>query len=281
MKDEILSTMAVSVSISESPDLPMLGMGSEHLQDAMYEVATHLLANGADLAYGGDLRPGGFTEMLFELLYRYQNGTDAGGPYITNYLPWPVHIGMGFDKIKETASGLRQIRLKLIGRSGEDISIEERQKMPSRQPDKEEWSEGLTAMRKRMCTETDARVALGGKVEGYQGKMPGVAEEVLLSLESRRPVFLIGGFGGCVGGIAETMGLVDFGDGLLAGSRTDWAGRHLFNRYGSDDLGNGLTGDENSILAESPYIGQAVTLILKGIYQLRKGEMGNGLDQGR
>ncbi|MCE2508870.1 MAG: hypothetical protein J4G04_06195 [Nitrosopumilaceae archaeon] len=256
--------LVVSISISESPDMPVLGMSDQHLQDAMYEIATHLLANGADLAYGGDLRPGGFTELLFELLYRYGDGT-GGGCNVTNYLAWPVHIGMAANDIDETVSWLRHIRLRLVGRDGGDISVRKRQRMTSRQPDEWEWPEGLTAMRRTMCSETDARVALGGRVQDYSGRMPGVAEEVLLSLESRRPVFLLGGFGGCTRDIAETLGLVD----RWAGSRPAWPGRGELERYGAEDLWNGLSLEENRALAGSPHMGQAVPLILRGICRLR------------
>ena len=280
MMPAVRSPLIVSISISESPDLPALGLSDEHLQDAMYEIATHLLANGADLAYGGDLRPGGFTELLFELLYRYRNGAGAGGAHITNYLPWPVHIGMDVDKIMDVVSGLGQIHLRLIGRGGEDISVEERRNMLSRQPSEHEWLEGLTSMRKVMCTETDARVALGGRVEGYKGRMPGIAEEVLLSLESRRPVFLIGGCGGCTRAIAEAMGLAGSRGDHSASSKTTWTGLQLFKRYSPDDLRNGLTHEENGVLAESPYIGQTATLMLKGIHRLRRGKPGDGQDQG-
>ena len=37
----------------------------------MAEIARHLLAVGARLAYGGDLRNNGFTLLLFELALRY------------------------------------------------------------------------------------------------------------------------------------------------------------------------------------------------------------------
>ena len=261
----VRTRLVVSISISESPDMPVLGMSDQHLQDAMYEVATHLLANGADLAYGGDLRPGGFTELLFELLYRYRDGA-GGGCNVTNYLAWPVHIRMAADDINRTVSGLKNIRLRFIGRDGGDISVRKRQRMTSRQPNKRELSEGLTAMRKMMCSETDARVALGGRVRGYSGRMPGVAEEVLLSLESRRPVFLLGGFGGCARDIAETLGLAN----RWAGSRPSWPGRDELERYGAEDLRNGLSIEENRALAGSPHLGQAVPLILRGIHRLRR-----------
>src|SRR5262249_52426005 len=54
----------------------------------------------------------------------------------------------------------------------------------------------LTVMREAMVAETDARILLGGRVSGHQGKYPGILEEAALTL-GRRPIFLIGAFGGC------------------------------------------------------------------------------------
>src|SRR3974390_3045194 len=101
----LLAGRAVAVSVSDSPDLAFLGFGEQHLRDATSEVARHLLIAGAHLLYGGDLRPGGFTEVLLELIARYrpevlheahdynENGESAG-PAVTNYLPWPVHMSL-------------------------------------------------------------------------------------------------------------------------------------------------------------------------------------------
>lgn len=267
--------MVVAISISESPDMTVFGLSSGHLEDTMYEIAMHLLANGANLAYGGDLRRGGFTELLSELIYRYRSGTGANGRgNVTDYLAWPVHINMTTDDLDNTISNLRHMHLRLMGPRGEEMSITERQKISPREPNKSEWAEGLTAMRKRMCAETDARVVLGGRVQNYKGSMPGVAEEVLLSLESHRPVFLIGGFGGCTRDMAETLGLVDAWDG----SRPAWPGRDRLKCYGAEDLRNGLSVEENRTLAVSPHIDQIVALVLRGVYRLRRKR--DGGDQG-
>ena len=51
----------------------------------------------------------------------------------------------------------------------------------------------------------DARIVLGGKVEGYRGFIPGIFEEALLSLEKRRPLYLLGGFGGATEVLAEAL----------------------------------------------------------------------------
>lgn len=50
-----------------------------------------------------------------------------------------------------------------------------------------------------------ARIVLGGKVEGYRGFAPGIFEEVLLNLEVRRPLFLLGGFGGASEVLAKAL----------------------------------------------------------------------------
>lgn len=60
-----------------------------------------------------------------------------------------------------------------------------------------------------------ARIALSGKAglqpdgtgERYEGRMPGVLEEVLLSLIQGRPVYIIGGLGGCAEAVGQWLGL--------------------------------------------------------------------------
>lgn len=50
-----------------------------------------------------------------------------------------------------------------------------------------------------------ARIALGGKTMGYRGFLPGIFEEALLSLESARPLYLLGGFGGASEVLARAL----------------------------------------------------------------------------
>lgn len=91
---EPLSQKAVVISISESDDMAILGLAEEHLRDAMGEVARHLLAMGARLIYGGDLRRDGFTELLVELVVRHRRDADVGDERtgVVSYLPWPIHM---------------------------------------------------------------------------------------------------------------------------------------------------------------------------------------------
>ena len=255
-----------AISISESPDMPALGLSDGHLQDASAEIALHLLASGTSLAYSGDLRAHGFTELLFELVERYRGHPRHSGKIgVTDYLAWPVHIRMSADALAEFSDGHKKAaRLVFLERDGARLEREKRPALATHEPDENEWSEGLTAMRSVMRKETQARIVLGGRVAGYKGRMPGIAEETLLSLQARQPVFLLGGFGGCTRDIAETVGLAD----RWAGSRPNWSGRPCFEGYSPEDLRNGLSEEENAVLARTPHIDQAVTLVSRGLRRI-------------
>lgn len=264
---EVLGNLAVAISISESPDMPVLGLSDEHLRDAMAEIARHLLALGARLVYGGDLRQLGFSELLFELVARHPRDADEGDERsgIINYLAWPVHMLQPPINLEKAVADLEgTATLVCLALDGSHLSMVERGRLGSHQPTEAEWSEGLTAMRRTMLAETNARILLGGRVENYKGVMPGIAEEALLSLQVGQPLFLLGGFGGCTHDIAQTLGLV----APWAMSRPSWPRQSSFESFSSSGLNNGLNAEENAILAQTPHVDQAVALILRGLLRL-------------
>ena len=262
-----LSDCVVAISTSESPDMPALGLSDEHLRDATAEIARYLLALGACLVYGGDLREHGFSELLFELVARHHRSDDDDRTGVVNYLAWPVHISMrasDLDRLSTDLAGLAEI--VYLALDGRRLTSPERQELAQRHPTDEEWATGLTSMRNVMRWETDARIILGGRADEYKGIMPGIAEEALLSLQTHQPLFLMGGFGGCARDIAETLGLVT----PWAGSRSAWPGRQEFEAFAGSVLDNGLNVEENRTLARTPHVDQAVTLILRGLLNLRR-----------
>lgn len=264
---EVLGRLAIAISTSESPDMPALGLSEGHLRDAMAEIARHLLASGARLVYGGDLRQHGFSELLFELVARHYRGPDEGDGSVgvTNYLAWPVHIMQSVSDLEAALADLEgSAELVCLRLDGTRLPIAERRGLIPRQAMETEWSNGLTAMRRTMLAETDARIVLGGRVDKYKGVMPGIAEEALLSLQGRQPLYLMGGFGGCARDIAETIGLVP----PWAASRAMWPGRTEFYSFSAASLNNGLTVEENSTLVCTPHVDQAVTFILRGLLRV-------------
>jgi hypothetical protein len=264
---EPLSQKSVAISISESADMAVLGLAEEHLRDAMAEVARYLLAMGARLIYGGDLRAYGFTELLFELVARHRRDADLGDerPAVISYLPWPVHSSKKAKDVQAFAKDLAGIaEVHCLDRQGQEIPLDQLARKPHN-PTDEEWTDGLTAMRALVTETADAHIVLGGRVTGYRGRMPGIAEEALLALEASQPVFLLGGFGGCARDIAEKLQLL-----APSASPVNWPGRDAFGQSGTTNLNNGLTGEENQTLARTAHVDEAVALILRGLLRLSR-----------
>ena len=263
-KQEGSGQHVIAVSTSESSDMATFGLSDEHLRDAMVEIARHVLKLGSRLVYGGDLRQYGFSELLFEIAARHRPVAEDVEERVgvTNYLAWPVHILMPVVKLEEALEGFGgTAELVCLDIKGEPISMEYRRTLAPRRPTDAEWSLGLTAMRRHMLRQTNARIVLGGRTELYKGAMPGIGEEALLSLQTGQPLFVIGGFGGCARDIAESLRLVE----QQISDRRVREGREAFDRFSGRDLNNGLSVEENSTLATTPHIDQAIVLILRGL----------------
>ena len=169
-KTTVLPTVAISTS--ESPDMAALGLSKAHLRDAMAELALQLLSSGTSLAYGGDLRSDGFTELLFDLVARYRGHPHHTGEItVTDYLAWPVHIQMTVDALTAFSAGHEgSADLVFLARDGTPLAQERRLELPRHEPDEAEWTEGLTTMRLAMRDKTQARIVLGGRVAGCKTK---------------------------------------------------------------------------------------------------------------
>jgi hypothetical protein len=261
-----LARRSISVSISDSPDLALLGLSERHLRDAMVEIARFFLAAGASLTYGGDLRAHGFTELLFELVASYHRHLEERRSAITNFLAWPVHMQLPREELDRRRQDLGESgTIVCLDLGGAVIPFDDVLKLQTVEPSSREWATGLTAMRRTLIQETDSHVLLGGQVKGYRGSMPGVAEEALLALNAHRPVFLIGGFGGCARDIAETIGIRRF---PAVSRTTEWPHRDDFVGRHADELSNGLNLQEAERLASTPHSDEIVTLILRGLHRI-------------
>ena len=168
------TSTAVGVSVSESPDMQALGLSDGHLRDAMAEIALQVLSSGTSLACGGDLRQHGFTEVLAELVGRYQDHPRHSGTIVvTDYLAWPAHIRMTSNEIAVfSAEHEPAARLVFLGPDGARLAREQRLKLPAHEPNKDEWTKGLTAMRTVMCGDIQARIVLGAGWRATRGRCP-------------------------------------------------------------------------------------------------------------
>ena len=265
---EPLSQTAVAIAISDSPDMAALGLGPQHLRDAMAEIARHLLAMGARLVYGGDLRTNGFTELLFELVARYQRNADDGDarPAVVNYLAWPIVVSTPAADMRGLVSELAGFaELHFLDLRGDDLEPAALDDVTRSTVTDDDWAMALSAMREVLTRVSDARIVLGGRTEGYKGRMPGIAEEALTAFRAGQPLFLLGGFGGCARDVASALK-------LLRQPRTvpTWTGWDLFQHFDGSTLRNGLTATENKVLVRTVHVDEAVALILRGLLRLAK-----------
>lgn len=259
---EALDGNKIAISISESENMGALGLSEAHLVEAMCEVSRHMLALGATLLYGGDLRSRGFTRLLYELVSRYRKDSIDFRNVVSviNYLPWPSIIKTTPDELSSLRDDLLETAeiclLDIDGNPTQLTFTEEEQSSAHLH-----WAKSLTQMRDRITNESAARIVLGGRTKEFMGDMPGVAEEVFISLNAQKPVYLMGGFGGCTRDILDVMGVKN----PHQTSFPTWQGSECFSVFHIGSLNNGLSSAENVVLATTPYVDQAIVLIMRGL----------------
>ncbi len=277
LPSEILRGARIAISVSESPDLERLGLLEIHFRLALGEIARCVLVSGGTLAYGGHLRPGGYTTLLIQELQKYGRRDS------------PLLICLAWQEHRELALSELAARRKALGLLGRIVCLDPdgaetdpaRDRAEAAQPveDPALRRRALTAMRRYMATKTQGRALLGGKRDGFQGEIPGLMEEALISLQCGHPVYLAGGFGGVTADIAQALG-VDDGAWLppLADAKPPdprWADgrerlRALAARPDWKGLANGLAADENRRLAASHRPSDIAALVSLGLGRLRR-----------
>lgn len=283
----LLKDKRIGVSISECEELEGLGFDINHLRDAMVETAKYVLSLGGSLAYGGDLRHGGFTELFFDLL-NYYNIPESNEDRFYSYLAWPLSVNLTKEQRAELKSKVTFIEVK----PPNDLELNKLDEFmpPTKGENQYIWSRCLTEMREYMNKSCDARVYLGGKITGFKGKYPGVLEEFVIALKEKQPIFLIGAFGGVTKQIIEILDEHDasiFDKDYMAANDDYQELIEQFNQKSSQEpinyqniketihnLGwkgiselNGLTESQNKRLAKTPHINEIIYLILLGLTQ--------------
>lgn len=281
-KDIDLHDKKIAISISEPSDSDNNLIGSEALSDLAIELARHLLAAKAQLVYGGDLRPNGFTEQLAELSYQYYKDIHEKGEYHSfhNFVAWPLYNNLG----KRERLIMKKNRIESYDIPSPS-SVSELDKHKFIAPDiierKLQWAESLTKMRHELENFVNAVIAVGGRTTKFKGFLPGIIEEVSIAMQLNRPIYLIGAAGGCGRILADTLLKkitpeqaidsyhidTEIWD-AIKGTETGKIGINLFNELyskGLSSLNNGLSDNENVELMTSTNLTEIVALILKGL----------------
>lgn len=298
-----LNEMKVGISISEPSKEEMIeiGQNKSHLSILSQDIARYLIARRAQLIYGGDLRPGGFTEFLFNEAKILKSKLNDQTFNIINYIAWPIYENDDEElKLwKAEYHEIAEMREVKYDTDVSDLIINENTFLPpTTRQNLYVWSKCLTKMRKEMIDECNVRICAGGRKTGYKGIMPGVLEEILIAIEKGLPVFLLGGFGGVTSSICK---LIQNPDIELEDLTLDWQinnnsgykemldyATHRENKKIEDIVNykeikekikeiditkNGLSLEENYKLFTTPFIEEAIYLILKGLKSIKYKEL--------
>jgi hypothetical protein len=198
--DETLGNVRVGFSVSESRELGRLGLREAHLRLALGELGRVVIRAGGSVVYGGHLQETGYTAFLASELDRYGRADQP----LRLVLGWPEHHKLALSELKrhQRALGLKGSFTYLDREGNETDPMDGRGEEPA-PVDTAEVAESLSALRTFLASVTDARILLGGKESGFEGRMPGIVEEAQLAIAARQPLFLIGGFGGATASIAQ------------------------------------------------------------------------------
>lgn len=286
-RNYFLKEKTVGISISESDNLAELGYGVAHLNDAIIEIARYTLATGGKLAYGGDMRPRGFTELIFDLLAYYKaDKTLQPNERFYSYLAYPISTTL---EDKQQAALIQNVSFIKVSPPSDIKIVEAKELLEKTTPENlYQWSRCLTKMREEMETTCDARIFIGGAIRKFKGKCPGILEELLIALEHKHPVYLVGAFGGITREAIEALKgnqPESFSEEFYFGNADYKNMVMIYNEKHSDNFidykkylsklqsiglkgiaaQNGLSEEENLRLTITPHISEVVYLILKGL----------------
>lgn len=288
----------IGISISE---VHGDGFSSNHLHPDLLirlaqDLARHLLARSATLIYGGDLRPDGFTEFILDEAAILKERIRGDLQIIENHLAWPLYVSepeivswrARFSQVMKTVE--HDIPADVATGVSKEIHL-----LPNSPENSYIWSRCLTEMREKSIASSTVRICAGGKLFGYKGKMPGVLEEIVLSLNSQKPIFLLGAFGGVVGNVCSALLDNDVPEALTE----EWQISHnagysdvqaIAKSHGHEceyttivqalkqqklsDLAArcGLSEDEYIQVMRSQFIDECLHLVLKGLKNLSNGK---------
>ena len=194
---------SIAISVSNSENLYELGLDEQHLNDISIELARYIISNDGTALYGGDLRENGFTKYFEELSSQYTRNDDDRHAFI-NYFAHPFLNKI--DKKFERDFKSKRIRLKKIS-CPEHINFDfDKNYQPTNEVnDRYIFAECFRVLREKMTEDCNAKIIVGGKLSNYLGYIPGVLEEAIYQIESKKPLYIVGGFGGVANEISKLI----------------------------------------------------------------------------
>jgi hypothetical protein len=200
-------------------------------------LATRLVCYGARIVYGGNLDQRGFTYQLYPAIaqaYATAALRAARPPfihYVAAYLAKdPLEVAAHLNAVGSFAEvrlvdcnrGVTQFVMSggdmIVRSSDQEFRVRDVKALRRVIGDLPRQSAGqvadLDAMRIAMEEDLDARILLGGRISNFAGRMPGVLQEAILTLERGHLLTPLGGFGGAARDAAIALGLLPQNEAL-------------------------------------------------------------------
>lgn len=250
----------ISISVSNTnesrPDEIML-------RDMVVEISRYILNAGGKILYGGSGVHDGYVNLFSQISEKYgKTKAESKGEnvpedefYIYNYYAWPfMNILSDNDR-----AYLRHCHVQAQQIYPEWITKEQEGLIPSFQDTegKKQIIGSLSHMRDVRCQKASAFIIVGGKIKGSLTSIPGILEEYMKARETKKPIFLLGGFGGEAALISRTV----IGKEKIIDS---------IQNDTFESLNNGLSREENMRLLLSTNVFEVIRLIIRGLRSVIK-----------
>ncbi len=293
----------VSLSISESEESAGRRFPLWQVNRVTLQVVAALFGQGAGVIFGHDWREDGVMEAVHGFAQQVQapvplsnaEAEIAGQPVLRNCLAWPDVPYLPTERLERLASTLS---IEQVGLP-EELSAAEngaREEGPDSRAYQYLRARSLTAMRHRLTVLSNARLCIGGRRFGFQGRYAGVVEEALFALQMNKPLYVAGALGGATEQIINAINGFEMPGQIVQEFQTndlyrdppipeineatrrdrECDGRAVWQQFrnaGRIQIAkrNGLTEEENAELFQTPVVDRVIQLVLTGLARIKKG----------
>lgn len=289
-----IDKLRIGISISESNDMEVFGFSKYHVRDALIEFARYLLSSGNSIVYGGDVRYNAdfnFAQFLIDILGDYNSRFSNDAEKISNYCGYPLSENISTSDRANLKNTAKFMLLKRPVELNDSIFSCDELMSFTKVEHQYGWAISMTEMRETMNNNIDARIIMAGKTFDYKGKLPGVIEEAYMCLRDKKPLYILGAFGGAGKVLKEallgekpaelTSALQSkyskfpefesyFNERVGDDAKIDYDLLvNYFNNAGLKSLNNGLSESENIELLNCVDLHKAVSIVLKGLNDIQ------------
>jgi hypothetical protein len=294
-----LTDCIVNLSISENEESDRRGYPIWQVNRVTLQLVSALFGQGASVAFGHDWREDGVMEAVYSFARQVQppvplSRADAEAvsqPLLRNLLPWPQMPSLS-ELEQEQLSATLRIESAGLPETLHAVEADARRAGPDDGLFVYARARGLTYLRHKLGEICNARLCIGGRRFGYQGRYPGIVEEALLAVRENKPLYLAGFLGGAAEQVVSAIEghpitddfcphppLVELylnppvrelgvDDDRTLDRQAVW---REFTEAGRERLAtaNGLTMEENDELFHTPVVDRVIELVLIGLSRVR------------